>query len=138
LNFNRPRSRSEEVFINLTPLIDVVFLLLIFFMVSTTFATIRYGIKVDLPKTTTPEEKIEENIVVSITKDNQIYLGKKWVRREEDLVSLLRKEIKKKGTLVIVNADKEVKHGKVVRVMDLARKAGATRLGILTSPEKEK
>ncbi len=137
MKFSRPRSRSEEVFINLTPLIDVVFLLLIFFMVSTTFATIRYGIKVDLPRTTTPEEKIEENIVISITKDNQIYLGKKWVK-EENLVSLLRKEIKRKGSLVIINADKEVKHGRVVRVMDLARKAGAGKLGILTAPEKER
>ena len=137
MKFSRPRSRSEEVFINLTPLIDVVFLLLIFFMVSTTFATIRYGIKVDLPRTTTPEERIEENIVISITKDNQIYLGKKWVK-EENLVSLLRREIKRKGSLVIINADKEVKHGRVVRIMDLARKAGAGKLGILTAPEKER
>lgn len=137
MKFSRPRSRSEEVFINLTPLIDVVFLLLIFFMVSTTFVTIRYGIKVDLPKTTTPEEKIKENIVVSITKDNEIYLGRKWVKTERELVALLQREIREKGTLVIVNADKEVKHGKVVRVMDLARKAGAMKLGILTSPEKE-
>ena len=136
MRFRRPKARKEAAF-DLTPLIDVVFLLLIFFMVSTTFATIRYGIKVDLPRTTTPEEKIEENIVISITKDNQIYLGKKWVK-EENLVSLLRKEIKRKGSLVIINADKEVKHGRVVRVMDLARKAGAGKLGILTAPEKER
>jgi len=136
LHFRRARSRSEEVFINLTPLIDVVFLLLIFFMVTTTFATIRYGMRVDLPTTTTPQEKIEQNIVVSINKDGKIYLGKKWVS-EKQLVSLLSQEIKKKGTLVIVNADRDVTHGKVVRVMDLAKKAGAEKLGILTTPEKE-
>jgi len=137
LKFNRPKSRSEEVFINLTPLIDVVFLLLIFFMVTTTFTSIRYGIRVNLPKTTTPEQKIEENVVISITKDNKIYLGKKWVR-EEELVPLLKREIKKKGNFVVINADKDVKHGKVVRVMDLAKKAGAVKLGILTSPVGEK
>jgi len=137
MKFNRPKSRSEEVFINLTPLIDVVFLLLIFFMVSTTFATIRYGIKVDLPKTTTPQEKVEENIVISITKDNHVYLGKRWIRGERELVTLLRKELKGKDRLVVINADKEVKHGKVVEVMDLAKKAGAVHLGILTSPKKE-
>jgi len=137
VHFRRARSRSEEVFINLTPLIDVVFLLLIFFMVTTTFATIRYGMRVDLPTTTTPQEKIKQNIVVSINKDGKIYLGKKWVS-EKQLVSLLRQEIKKKGTLVIVNADRNVLHGKVVRVMDLAKKAGAQKLGILTTPEKEK
>ncbi|MCD6257680.1 biopolymer transporter ExbD [Candidatus Aerophobetes bacterium] len=138
MKFNRPRSRSEEVFINLTPLIDVVFLLLIFFMVSTTFATIRYGIKVNLPRTVTPQEKVKENIVISITKDGHIYLGKVWIKREDRLVSLLRKQIKKRGGMVVINADKDVKHGRVVRVMDLARMAGATRLGILTFPEKEK
>ena len=137
MKFNRPKSRSEEVFINLTPLIDVVFLLLIFFMVTTTFTSIRYGIRVNLPKTTTPEQKVEENVVISITKDNKIYLGKKWVR-EEELVPLLKREIKKKGNFVVINADKDVKHGKVVRVMDLAKKAGAVKLGILTSPVGEK
>ena len=136
MHFRRARNRSEEVFINLTPLIDVVFLLLIFFMVTTTFATIRYGMRVDLPTTTTPQEKIKQNIVVSINKDGKIYLGKKWVS-EKQLVSLLSQEIKKKGTLVIVNADRDVTHGKVVRVMDLAKKAGAEKLGILTTPEKE-
>lgn len=135
MKFNRPRSRSEGLFINLTPLIDVVFLLLIFFMVSTTFATIRRGIRVELPKTTTPQEKVEENIVVSITKDNHIYVGKKWIK-QEDLVAFLGKEIKEKGRLVVVNADKEVKHGRVVEIMDLAKKAGATQLGILTSPKE--
>ena len=90
-----------------------------------------------MPTTTTPQEKIRQNIVVSINRDGKIYLGKKWVS-EKQLVSRLRQEIKKKGTLVIVNADRNVTHGKVVRVMDLAKKAGAQKLGILTTPEKEK
>lgn len=137
MKFNRPQSRSEEVFINLTPLIDVVFLLLIFFMVSTTFATIRYGIRVDLPRATTPQKKIEENIVISIAKDNHIYVGKTWVKNEKELLAILRKQINQKGKMVVINADKEVKHGRVVEVMDLAKKAGAIHLGILTSPKEE-
>jgi len=137
LKFRHPKSGGGEVFINLTPLIDVVFLLLIFFLLSTTFVTIRYGIKVKLPTTTTLQERIEENIVISITKDNELYIGRKWVK-EKDLITLLRKDIKKKGALVLINADKDVKHGKVVRVMDLAKQAGIRNLGILTSPEKER
>ena len=137
MKFRRPKPEGEGVFINLTPLIDVVFLLLIFFLLSTTFITIRYGIKVKLPTTTTPQERIEENIVISITKDNELYIGRKWVK-EKDLITLLRKDIKKKGALVLINADKDVKHGKVVKVMDLAKQAGVRNLGILTSPEKER
>lgn len=137
MKFRRPKPGSGGVFINLTPLIDVVFLLLIFFLLSTTFITIRYGIKVKLPTTTTLQERIEENIVISITKDNELYIGRKWVK-EKDLITLLRKDIKKKGALVLINADKDVKHGKVVKVMDLAKQAGVRNLGILTSPEKER
>lgn len=138
MKFKRPESRSEEVFINLTPLIDVVFLLLIFFMVSTTFTTIRYGIKVDLPKTTTPQEKVEENIVVSITKEGQMYVGKTWIKDEDKLVAILREKIQQsRDRLVVINADREVKHGQVVEAMDLAKKAGAVHLGVLTTPKEE-
>ena len=132
MRFRRPRARGEGALINLTPLIDVVFLLLIFFMVSTSFAIIR-GIKVDLPTTTTPREKIEQNIVISLAKDGKIYLGKTRVSKTE-LVKRLKAQIGKKKSLVVVNADKDARHGMVVEVMDLAKQGGAGKLGVLTTP----
>jgi len=131
MRFRRPVERRETVF-DLMPLIDVIFLLIIFFMLTTSFRAVFQGIKVDLPTTTTPQEKIEENIIISIRKDNRIYLGTTQVTTSK-LVSLLKKTLGGKKGLVIVNADKEVQHGKVVEVMDLAKQAGAGRLGILTS-----
>jgi biopolymer transport protein ExbD len=131
MRFRRQKSREEAVF-NLTPLIDVVFLLVIFFMLTTTFRTIFQGIKVDLPTTTTPQEKIEESIVISITSNNRIYLGTRRVEKSA-LVTLLKKRLRGRQSLVIINADKSTRHGQVVEVMDLAKQAGAGRLGILTS-----
>ena len=131
MRFRRPVERRETVF-DLMPLIDVIFLLIIFFMLTTSFRAVFQGIKVDLPTTTTPQEKIEENIIISIRKDNRIYLGTTRVTTSK-LVSQLKKKLGGKKGLVIVNADKEVRHGKVVEVMDLAKQAGAGRLGILTS-----
>ena len=131
MRFRRPVERRETVF-DLMPLIDVIFLLIIFFMLTTSFRAVFQGIKVDLPTTTTPQEKIEENIIISIRKDNRIYLDKTQVTTSK-LVSSLKKKLGGKKGLVIVNADKEVRHGKVVEVMDLAKQAGAGRLGILTS-----
>jgi len=131
MRFHRPAA------FDLTPLIDVVFLLLIFFMLTTAFTAIGQGIRVNLPTTTTPQERMERSITISITSDNQIYLGKRRVRKG-DLVALLRKELKGKEGLVIVNADKNTLHGKVVEVMDLAKQAGASKLGILTIQEKER
>ncbi|MEA3485095.1 MAG: biopolymer transporter ExbD [Candidatus Aerophobetes bacterium] len=133
MRFHRPRTRKEAAF-DLTPLIDVVFLLLIFFMLTTAFITISEGIRVNLPTTTTRQERMERRITISITRDNQIYLGKRRVKKE-DLVTLLRKELKEKGGLVLINADKNTLHGKVVKVMDLAKQAGASKLGILTVQE---
>ncbi|MEA1964309.1 MAG: biopolymer transporter ExbD [Candidatus Aerophobetes bacterium] len=134
MRFRRLKSERGIIF-NLTPLIDVIFLLLIFFMVSTSFATIRQGMKVDLPTTTTPQKKIEENIIISITKDNKIYIGRTSVS-EKKLVAILKSKLKGKGGLVIVNADKNVRHGRVVEVMDLAKQGGAGKLGILTTPQR--
>jgi len=134
MRFRRLKWRKEAAF-DLTPLIDVIFLLLIFFMVSTSFATIRRGIKVDLPTTSTPQKEIKENIIISITKDNKIYIGKTSVS-EKKLVAILKGKLKGKGGLVIINADKNVRHGRVVEVMDLAKQGGADKLGILTTPKR--
>jgi biopolymer transport protein ExbD len=134
MKFRRPRTRRDVALINLTPLIDVVFLLLIFFMVTTSFSLTR-GIKVDLPTTTIPQEKIEQNIVISVTKEGKIYLDKTQISKTE-LVRTLKRQIGKKNSLVVINADKDTRHGMVVEVMDLAKQGGAGKLGILTTSER--
>lgn len=131
MRFRRAVERKEAAF-DLMPLIDVVFLLIIFFMLTTSFRTIFQGIKVDLPTTTTKQERIEQNIIITITKDNVLYLDKTRVKTS-NLVSLLKKKLGGKKGLVMINADKLVRHGKVVETMDLAKQAGADRVGILTS-----
>ena len=131
MRFRRAVERREAAF-DLMPLIDVVFLLIIFFMLTTSFRTIFQGIKVDLPTTTTKQERIEQNIIITITKDNVLYLDKTRVTTSK-LVSLLKKKLGEKKGLVMINADKLVRHGKVVEIMDLAKQAGADRVGILTS-----
>lgn len=131
MRFRRPFERREAAF-DLMPLIDVVFLLIIFFMLTTSFRAIFQGIKVDLPTTTTKQEKIEQNIIITITKDNVLYLDKTRVTTSK-LVSLLKKKLGGEKGLVMINADKLVRHGKVVETMDLAKQAGADRVGILTS-----
>ncbi len=131
MRFRRAVERREAAF-DLMPLIDVVFLLIIFFMLTTSFRTIFQGIKVDLPTTTTKQERIEQNIIITITKDNVLYLDKTRVTTS-NLVSLLKKKLGGEKGLVMINADKLVRHGKVVETMDLAKQAGADRVGILTS-----
>ena len=118
--------------IDLTPLIDVVFLLLIFFMITTTFVSTP-GIKVKLPQTKSrevSEERAEINLV--LTTDQEIFLGDKKISEQELSREFLAAHARNPDTTVILRADQAATHGFVVRIMDLARQAKLSRLAIAT------
>ena len=130
----KPRRQPE---INLTPMIDVVLQLIIFFIVTTTFISIESGAKVNLPSA--DFSKIEEvkTITVTITENNMLSVNGALVDANElpsAVVVALRNEPE---ATVIVEADKQVLHGKVVSVMDILKKAGAEKIAIATQPTKE-
>ena len=123
--------------IEITPLIDVVLLLLLFFMISTTFVTTP-GIKVKLPQAATQAATREQDIVVVVTEEGQLYFNNRRVTLDRLRLGL-KEEVSKGGKdLLIVKADKESKHGRVVEVMDLARQVGISRIAIATEPAKKK
>ena len=127
-----PTRRSEETF-DLTPLIDVVFLLLIFFMVSTTFIREPGGIRVDLPHSDTQEFIREgEEVVIKITASGDLFLDEVPMP-ESALTDELQQAVKRDpSTVVIIKADQDVDHGRVVHVMDLAKRIGLHRLAVAT------
>ena len=128
----------EDVQLDMTPLVDVVFLLLIFFMLSTSLS-VNPGIKIDLPKASAEQVKKKKTTLrVAIEAGGRIYLeGKKL-----SLVQLREKfQVvgKEQGdeALVVIEADKKVYHGLVVKVMDAAKSAGLNKLAIATQPNEE-
>lgn len=123
--------------LDVTPLIDVVLLLLIFFMISTTFV-ITAGIKVKLPQAATRAEAREQDIVVVVTEGGELYLDNESVSVDELRLRLKKKVSGRKDNLLIVKADREAKHGRVVQVMDLAKQLGISRLAIATEPVDRK
>ncbi|RLA96534.1 MAG: biopolymer transporter ExbD [Deltaproteobacteria bacterium] len=132
------RNDEGDTRIDLTPLVDTVFLLLIFFMLSSAFV-ITPGIKVELPKAA--YERVfreKKEIRVSITRKNRIYVDRKRVNLKE-LEKIFRERAKKAPqTMVIIRADSRALHGKVVEVMDLAKSAGLSKLAIATRPKKRR
>jgi len=113
-------------------MVDVVFLLVIFFMVSTTFITMESGLPVDLPSAQTAVTEPSTLPTVTITKDEQIYVGGQVVSQAQ-LVDVVRGRMASTGyTTVVLRADTTVPHGLVVHVMDLIKQAGAKRLAIAT------
>jgi biopolymer transport protein ExbD len=129
------RQRSQEVGVDLTPLIDVVFLLLIFFMVSTTF-TRESHLKVELPQADGEAAETEvEQIDVVITRDGQYILNDKTLvnNRRETLERAVRDLAGGDTSLpYIITADASTAHEFVVRAMDVAGRLGFARLSITT------
>ncbi|MET1255466.1 ExbD/TolR family protein [Aliikangiella maris] len=134
------RTKKKEVAINLTPLIDVVFLLLIFFMVSTSF-TRETQIKIELPKANVDKLKAEPEIIeISIDKEGRIFVnGKGLANAQVDtlkraLTPLLEKD---KNLPVIISADANVAYQAVVTAMDATSQLGITNLKMATQRSEE-
>ncbi len=137
MRFKRGRLKLEVgEYLDLAPLIDIVFLLLIFFLLTWNFlAQSQAGIKVNLPKAVTSEAVAEESLIISITGENLIYLNDKIVTSKE-LASKLEGLSSKKKSLLI-KADRRASLGRVVEVWDICRNAGISQVNIATTQTKE-
>ncbi len=134
MNFGLKRQRDVEV--NLTPLIDVVFLLLIFFMVSTTFVS-QSAIEIRLPSSTSAGTKIDssQEIEISLSKDgnvfvNQLPLGE--INSEKLQAVLVALSARTGAAIVVISADAGVTHQAVITIIDSARKANLRRVTFKT------
>ncbi|NIQ00227.1 MAG: biopolymer transporter ExbD [Nitrospinaceae bacterium] len=124
------RDQEENYSLELTPLIDVVFLLLIFFMVSTAFVDFHKRMDINLPTSkAASENEVEKNLEIEMTKDKKIFVrGRRTTlgRLERSLT-----QVKKPGEIkVIIRADKEIPYGEVVKVMGLFQAAQITDISV--------
>ncbi len=131
-----PRSQVPEASVELTPLIDVVFLLLIFFMVSTTF-TRETQLTIDLPEAASdaPVSREQENIEVLISANGEYAInGRALVNSRAETVRLALEEVSAGdfNLPLIISADATAAHQSVVTVMDVAGRMGFARMRITT------
>ena len=135
----RPERTDERVDINLTPLIDVVFLLLIFFMVSTTFDR-HAKLKVELPEASAKQQQqVDEPVVLSIDAKGNYFINDRQIVNTtlETLKTALAKTVgDNKEVSLVLRADAKTPHQSVVRAMDAASQLGLTRLSIATIESK--
>jgi len=126
----KTRARTESALIELTPLVNVFFLLFIFFAFTSSFI-FQPGIKVNLPKAVTSEVVQEESAVIILTRDNKIYLNDREMSQDE-LLSNLR--LMAKGNVpLLIKADSGASLGRVVEIWDMCRKEGVSQASIATN-----
>ncbi len=122
--------------INVTPLVDVMLVLLIIFMVTAPLIT--QGVEVDLPKTRAePLEGTDKKLVLTLTKEKKIFIG----TNDENAipVELLEEKLKANAKLqadkeIYLHADRKLEYGFVVDVMGIVKRAGAEKMGMVTDP----
>lgn len=130
-----PRHR-EEPRLELTPMIDVVFLLLIFFMISTTFVETP-GIDIKLPESSAQAvEREPQEIKVYLSREGEIWIGEERLSQLQLEERLAEAGSRAAEMTFLLLADREAQHGRVVQLMDLAREAGFGKLAIATEERK--
>ena len=127
---------GRRVLVNITTLIDVVFLLLIFFMVSSTFLE-QPGMKLDLPSSKNTDISQKKSYSLSIYPDGKIFFNDKEITTATLAAALQESNLTTSDMAINLLADKNVPHGEVIKVMDIARLSGFKKLIIATLPPTE-
>ena len=122
--------------INVTPLVDVMLVLLVIFMV--TAPMMQSGIGVNLPQAETQSAPAEEGLTITITKDRFIHMGEAVIN-----VNLLERKLReyfagKSKKIIFIQSDKDVSYGYFVDIVDIIRKAGVETIGLVTEPKELK
>lgn len=138
MNFRDGRKSRGTVVLEVTPLVDIVFLLLIFFLLTATYVK-NPNLDISLPKASLNQvTNQKKDITVAIKTDGEVRYDNQDVSMEQ-LEGILRAEYaENEDSIVVIQADKASKHGRVVEVMDLAKKVGFAKLAIAiqASPAK--
>ena len=125
----RRAPEQEETEVNVTPMLDVVFIMLIFFIVTASFVK-EAGIEVNRPNAATAERKERGNILVAISENGQIWINKRQVDPRAVRANIERMHAENPQGAVVIQADEESRNALLVQVMDAARLAGVHEVSI--------
>ena len=125
----RNRRKPEEQGLDLTPMMDIVFIMLIFFIVTTSFVK-ETGVDINRPNAETAERDEKGNILVAITQNNEIWIDKRRIDLKAVRANIERLKIEYPEGSVIIQADKEARSGLLVETMDQIRLPGVQNISI--------
>ena len=132
----RPRQKKKAR-IEIIPMIDTMFFLLVFFMVATLSMTIQKGLPVNLPQAATAQSELRQVVTLTLTKEGKLLFDKEEIPGASAAAArLVRWKATGSEVAVVINADRSVQHGDVVELMDAIRQSGVTRIAIAVQPRK--
>lgn len=123
------REEGEDAQIDMTPMLDIVFIMLIFFIVTTVFVK-QAGIEVNKPDANQAIKPKNANIFIAITADGDVWMDKREVEVESVRANIERLLAEQPTDIVIIQADEESEHGVVIKVMDQVKAAGINRISV--------
>ncbi|MDR3325358.1 MAG: biopolymer transporter ExbD [Spirochaetaceae bacterium] len=121
--------------VDITPLLDIVFQLLLFFILTS--AMLQPTLELELPQSNQQEESVEADLIVSIDREDRLFLNDAPASREEAAQSLRALAAEKPDAIVILRGDGGLSYGKFFELLDLARNAGIKTLNLAYEPEEE-
>ena len=130
----RIQTSEEDTGLDMTPMLDIVFIMLIFFIVTTSFVK-ESGIDVNRPGAQTTERKERGNILIAITAHNDIWIDKRQIDVRAVRANVERLHAENPEGAVIIQADKDSKNGLLVEVIDQTRLAGVSNVSIAATPK---
>lgn len=128
---NIPEEPDDLPYINIVPMIDVVFAILTFFIMSSLFLSRSEGLPVNLPKAQTAQSQQQTKITVTVDEQGNVFLDRQPIQ-VEDLAERVKPLIGNQERLVVINADEKVEYRQVIAVMDQLRSVDGVTLGMST------
>ena len=129
MRLGRRRHKAEEAQVDLTPMLDIVFIMLIFFIVTSSFVH-ESGVEVNRPQASNVVSQKEAGIFIAITSANDIYIDKRIVDAERVQATLEHLLLDKPDASLVIQADEHAYNGTVVKVMDAAKEAGVSNIAL--------
>jgi len=132
------RRSMKKARIEIIPMIDTIFFLLVFFIISTLSMSQFKGMPVNLPKAASGQQAPAESAAISIDREGRLFLNRQAIDKAALGEALRQQLVKNPEMLVVINADDGVQHGQVVEVMDIARGANVAKMAIAVKPKEQR
>ncbi len=131
-----PRKEADKARIEIIPMIDIIFFLLVFFMLSTLSMTVNRSMPVNLPRAASAARDVRENLSITVTREGEIFLNKEPIALH-DITARVQAGLRQNPDLLaVINADDQASHGTVVDIMDAIRLAGVAHVAIAVKPAR--